>query len=214
MNKENKSTQNLLISGIIGAIIVGIGEYLLHFIPEGPEGEISMLYTVPLKRASLGHFIAISGVPLYFSGYFGLMKFFKKTNEKLSIALLISGVVSFTIGGIWVSSRYFAAEVFQRSAGTADFDYYLSVYEDNVQVLVWVLRIAISLVSVIYIILILQNKDGLPKWLVAFNPILVLGIVISTVFWIKPIGVHIAPIAMNVTHLIFFGAVLLQCKKS
>ena len=210
---NTKSTQALLISGIIASIIVGIGEYLLHFIPEGPEGEISMLFSVPLERAAIGHFIAVAGIPLYFSGYFGLMQFFKKTSEPLSIALLISGVISFTVGGIWVASRYFAAEVFQHSAGTPDFDFYLKSYEDHVQVLVWALRVAVAFVSVIYIILVLKDNDGLPKWLVAFNPIVILGIVISTVFWIKPVGIHAAPIAMNVTHFIFFGAILLQNKK-
>jgi len=208
----DKSTQTLLISGLLGAVIVGIGEYMLHFIPGGPEGEISMLFTVPLERAAIGHFVAVAGIPLYFSGYYGMMLFFRKTNEPLSIALLISGVISFTVGGIWVASRYFAAEVFQRSAGTPDFDFYLASYEEHVQVLVWALRVAIAVVSVIYILLVLK-MNGLPKWLVLFNPIVILGIVISTVFWIKPIGVHAAPIAMNVTHFIFFGIVLLQMKK-
>lgn len=208
-----KTTESLLISGLIAAIIVGIGEYMLHFIPEGPDGEISMLFTVPLERAAMGHFIAVAGIPLYFSGYFGLMQVFRKTSEPLSIILLISGVVSFTVGGIWVASRYFAAEVFQHSAGTPDFEFYLTSYEEHVQVLVWALRIAIAFVSVIYIMLILKNTEGYPKWMVAFNPIVVLGIVISTLFLVRPIGVHIAPIAMNVTHFIFFGIVLLQFKK-
>jgi len=210
---SHKSIQALLLTGIIGAIIVGIGEYMLHFIPGGPEGEISMLFSVPLERAAIGHFIAVAGIPLYFIGYFGLMQFFSKTNESLSIALLAGGVISFTIGGIWVASRYFAAEVFQHSAGTPDFDFYLASYEDHVQVLVWVLRISIALVSVLYIILVLTNKNGMPKWLAIFNPIVLLGIIISTVFWIKPIGIHIAPIAMNATHFIFFGIILLQLKK-
>jgi len=172
---NNKSTQALLISGLIAAVIVGIGEYMLHFIPEGPEGEISMLFTVPLERAAIGHFIAVAGIPLYFSGYFGLM--------------------------------------LQRSMNTPDFEFYLASYEDHVQVLVWALRVAVAFVSVIYIALILMNKDGLPKWLVAFNPIIILGLVISTVFWIKPVGIHAAPIAMNVTHFIFFGIILFQSKK-
>lgn len=208
-----KTTELLLISGLIASVVVGIGEYLLHFIPGGPEGEVSMLFTVPLERAASGHFISLAGIPLYFSGYFGLMQVFRKTSEPLSIGLLISGFISFIVGAIWIGSRYFAAEVFQRSAGTPDFEFYLNSYEEHIQILVWVLRISIALVSIIYITLVLKNKDGLPKWLAAFNPIVILGIVISSLFWIKPVGVHIAPIAMNVTHFIFFGIVLLQFKK-
>jgi len=212
MNK-NPITKLLLISGLLGSIVVGIGEYLLHFVPNGPDGEISMLFDVPLKRASLGHFIAVAGIPLYFSGYYGLKEFFKKTHKSLSVLLLIAGVLSFIIGGIWVASRYFAAEVFQRSAGTPDFEFYLNSYEDHIQILVWVLRIMVAAVSVIYVILVIKNKEGMPKWLAIFNPIVVLGLVISSLFWAKPIGVHIAPIAMNVTHFIFYGIVYIQCLK-
>jgi len=38
-------------------------------------------------------------------------------------------------------------------------------------------------------------------------------IIISSLNWFPALGVHIAPIAMNVTHFIFFGIVLLQLKK-
>ena len=56
--------------------------------------------------------------------------------------------------------------------------------------------------------LILKNKIGLPKWLAILNPIVLLIIIISSLVWFKPLGVHIAPIAMNVTHFIFFGLIL------
>lgn len=127
--------------------------------------------------------------------------------------LLITGVLSFTFGGVYVSSRYFAAEVLQRSAGTADHAFYLQSYEDHYQVLVWGLRILITAVSVIYVMLVLKNKVGIPKWLAIFNPIVLLIVIISTLVWFRPLGAYIAPIAMNTTHFIFFGLILLQHKK-
>ena len=61
----NKKIQLLLLTGILASILVGIGEYLLHFLPEGPGGEIAMLEHVPLDRARVGHFFAVFGAPLY-----------------------------------------------------------------------------------------------------------------------------------------------------
>ena len=61
------STKSLLYTGLVAALIVGIGEYLLHFLPGGPEGEVSMLEHVPLVRASKGHFLVVFGAPLYLS---------------------------------------------------------------------------------------------------------------------------------------------------
>ena len=207
------NNKQLLFIGIIASVIVGIGEYMLHYLPSGPGGEISMLLDVPLSRASKGHFFVVFGAPLYFAGYYGLKNIFQETSPLLARLLFIGGVLSFSIGGVWVSSRYFAAEVLQKSIGTDSHAIYLQSYEDHYQVLVWALRIFVAAVSVIYVLLILKNKTGLPKWLALFNPIILLAIIISSLFWFKPLGNQIAPIAMNVTHFIFFGLMLTQINK-
>jgi len=204
----------LLILGLLASVIVGVGEYLLHFLPTGPGGEVSMLNEVPLARASKGHFLVVFGAPLYFAGYYGLKNFFQKTSPRLANLLFILGLLAFSIGGVWVSSRYFGAEVLQRSYGTADYDFYLKSYEGHYQILVWALRIIVAAISITFITLILKNKQGLPKWLALFNPILILIVVISSLVWFNALGVHIAPIAMNVTHFIFFGMILLFLNKT
>jgi len=210
MHLNNKQ---LLIIGLIASVVVGAGEYLLHYLPSGPGGEISMLQDVPLKRASKGHFLVVFGAPLYFAGYYGLKNIFKPTSPLLARFLFIAGVLSFSVGGVWVSSRYFAAEVLQRSVGTVDHAFYMQSYEEHYQVLVWALRLLVATVSILYVTLILKNKQGLPKWLAIFNPIILLIIVISSLFWFTSLGNHIAPIAMNVTHFIFFGLLFLQLNK-
>ena len=210
---KNSTVTWLIRLGLIGSVIVGIGEYLLHFLPGGPGGEVSMLEHVPLQRASMGHFVSLLGIPFYFAGYYGLKEFFKKVSSvRYANLLFILGNLAFIFGSIWISSRYFAAEVLQRSKGTADHAFYLQSYEEHYQVLVWVLRIVIAALSISYIILILKNKNGIPKWLAIFNPIVLLLIIISSLVWFKPLGVHIAPIAMNVTHFIFFGLILWATK--
>ncbi len=210
----NTTIKFLIGLGLLASILVGIGEYLLHFLPDGPPGEISMLEHVPLGRASKGHFFAVFGAPLYFAGYYGLKEFFKKSNTTLANLLFILGGLAFFFGSIWISSRYFGAVVLQKSQATPDYAFYLQSYEDHYQILVWALRIIIASLSIVFVLLILKNKQGLPKWLAFFNPIVLLIIIISSLFWFKPLGVHIAPIAMNVTHFIFFGVLLWQINRS
>ena len=128
--------------------------------------------------------------------------------------MFILGILAFWIGGVWISSRYFGAEVLQRTKGTADHEFFLQSYKDHYQILVWALRIIVAALSVVYVWLILTNKQGLPKWLAILNPIVLLIIVISSLVWLPPLGVHIAPIAMNVTHFFFFGLMLLFFNRS
>lgn len=202
------TNKHFIIIGLLASIVVGIGEYLLHFSPTGPRGEIEMLLDIPLEKASIGHFFVVLGAPLYFAGYYGIKRIFSTTSTLLSNLIFIAGVLSFSIGGVWVSSRYFAAVVLQKSIGTEDYAYYLSIYEDHYQILVWLLRIFIGSISLLYVLLILKNSIGYPKWLAVFNPLILLLLVFSTLFWFKPLGIHIAPIAMNVVHFIFFAIIL------
>ena len=206
------STRCYLAVGLVGSIIVGIGEYLLHFNPSGPAGEIDMLLHVPLDRARIGHFFSLVGIPLYFAGYYGLLKLFSDSHELYAKLLFISGILSFTFGGIWISSRYYAAVTLQKTVGDPLFQTFYASYDENYQVLVWALRVLILLVSLFYVLSILKNQIGLPKWLAALNPIVLLGIIISSLVWFKPLGVQIAPIAMNVTHFIFFGVLMMYSK--
>ena len=203
-----------LYLGILGAILVGIGEYLLHFNPLGPAGEIEMLLNVPLARARIGHFFSIAGIPLYFAGYYGLLKLFRGSNEFYAKCLFVFGVLSFTVGGIWISSRYFGVVVLQKTINSPHYDYFFAQYDENYQILVWALRVLVALLSLFYVLSILKNNFNLPKWLAFFNPIVLLGLIISTLFWFKPIGIHIAPIAMNMTHFIFFLLLLIFSKSS
>lgn len=212
--KDISTIKILIGAGILASILVGIGEYLLHFSPNGPSGEITMLENVPLERAAKGHFFSVFGTPLYFAGYFGLRNFFKKSNILLANILLVLGILAFSIGGVWISSRYLGAVILQTSVGTPDYAFYLQTYENHYQILVWALRVIIALLSIVYVLLILKNKQGIPKWMAIFNPILILIIIISSLFWFPPLGVHIAPIAMNVTHFILFGLIFWHIRAS
>ncbi len=203
-----------LYLGLLASVVVGAGEYLLHFNPLGVAGEIEMLLTVPVARARTGHFLAVIGIPLYFAGYYGLLNLFRSSHELYAKCLFIFGTLSFTVGGIWISSRYFGIVVLQKTLNTPNYNYFLLQYDANYQILVWALRILVALISVFYILSILNNRFGLPKWLAEFNPIILLGMTISTLFWWKTVGVHITPIAMNMTHFIFFSLLLVFSKSA
>ena len=67
--------------------------------------------------------------------------------------------------------------------------------------------------SVVFVIAILKGGTYYKKWMAIFNPIVILLLVFSTLFWAKDLGKHLAPIAMNVTHFILFALSLYQLNK-
>ncbi len=208
--KLNFTLSRLLVIGLFGALITGIGEWLLHFSLNGINDEIKMVEHVPLARASVGHFLVVFGAPLYFAGYYAIMRMFQKGHETIARVFFIAGVFSFAVGGVWVASRYMIALVLQTSAGTADYMVYLSGYEQHYQSLVWALRVLILVVSGLYILLVLRNQSGFPRWLALLNPITILLAVFLLFFLAPSVGIYVVPTAMNVTHLIFFGVILIQ----
>jgi len=87
------------------------------------------------------------------------------SNVRLANVLFVLGILAFWIGGVWISSRYFGAEVLQKTKGTANHEFFLQSYKDHYQILVWALRIIVAALSVVYVWLILTNKQGLPRLL-------------------------------------------------
>jgi len=70
-----------------------------------------MLEKVPLARASNGQFLVVLVPHFYFAGYLGLKNIFKPSIPLLARLIFIAGVISFSVGGVWVSSRHLAAVV-------------------------------------------------------------------------------------------------------
>ena len=56
------------ILGLVGALICGTGEFLLHFDPQARFSGYDFMADISEARLTVGHFFAVFGVPLYFVG--------------------------------------------------------------------------------------------------------------------------------------------------
>ena len=54
--------------GLVGAILCGTGEFLLHFDPQARFSGYDFMADISDSRLTAGHFFAVVGVPLYFVG--------------------------------------------------------------------------------------------------------------------------------------------------
>jgi len=201
--------------GIIGAFIVGIGEFYLHFSKQvlAISESYGFFQYVSTEHLYLGHFIAIIGIPMYFVGYIHIYLMLKSGNKNLAKLIIFLGFVAFSVGGVWVGSRAFLGNIvhFKDQIPINTYKAILDNYTNLLESLVNVLRIVILLLSIFFTTAILIGNTFYQKWMALFNPLVILLLFLSTLL-IPSLGKFIVPILMNITHFVWFGLSLYNLK--
>lgn len=199
--------------GLFGALIVGIGEFLLHYNSTGYSGDNYTFFVfINDKRLIIGHFLVVFFMPFYIIGYWHFYLVVKKGSQYLALAILLLGVFAFVIGGMWISSRAMLGFIVKSINSGATSITLLEKYNILIETLVQVLRVIMFIISILFVTAILKGKSLYPKWMAFFNPILILAMVFFTFFVFPTIGNFLAPTAMNITHIVVFTASLLAIK--
>ena len=216
----NNSDQRLIVlTGLIGltaAILVGTGEFLLHFDPLArfsADGYAFML-AASEERQTTGHFLGVLGAPLYVVGCWHIYLMLRPANQKLALAGFLVGAYGFMVGADWISSRASIGSLvhFQEAGGNVEG--LVALYELRYESLLTVIRLTTVLLSVIFIYLALTGRSLYRKWQAVCNPILLL-ILSFVIYVISPnLGKYLMPIALNVAFGLFFLMSLLQFKST
>ncbi|MEO9503370.1 DUF6796 family protein [Nonlabens ulvanivorans] len=210
-------TKSLGYLGILASILVGLGEYFLHYSSDilGHSEHYEFFKFVPLENLTIGHFLAVIGLPFYFAGYLHIYRMLKPGNEILARLVLATGFIAFAVGGVWIGSRASIGNIIhlKGSMDNQSYENLITHYTNHMEVLVQVLRVVIAILSTLFVITILKGGTYYKKWMAIFNPIVILAVVFSTMFFAKDVAKHLVPIAMNVTHFILFTLSLYQLKK-
>jgi len=204
-------------AGLIGAVLVGVGEFSLQFTPNGGIEDIKdYLYfnDVSAPRLSFGHFLAVLSAPLYMLGYYFLSKQLEGAGRLQSKAFFLIGAYAFAVGTAWIGQRFFLAATVHEIAAGQPLSPLLALFSDHNEPFVNVLRVAMVLVSILWIKLILSGKTAFPKWMAIFSPIVLLASMAGLYFAGLAIGLYVFPVAMNATHFIIFALALLTTRQS
>jgi len=216
---NNTSEQRLIVlSGIVGlvaAILVGIGEFLLHFDPLARFSADSYTFMLAAsdERQTIGHFFGVLGAPLYVVGCWHIYLMLKPANQKLAFVGFLASAYGFMIGADWISSRASIGALvhFQESGGRIEG--LVPLYELRYESLLTVIRVTTVVISLIFIYLALTGRSYYQKWQALFNPILLL-VMNFVIYAISPaIGKYLMPIALNIAFGLFFLMSIAQAQK-
>ena len=203
------------IAGCLGAILVGIGEFSMQFTPNGGIEDVTdYLYfnDISAERLSFGHFLAVLSAPLYILGYWYLSKKLEPAGPNQSKVFFLIGAYAFAVGTAWIGQRFFLATTVHEIAAGQDLKAQLTLFAEHNEPFVNVLRLAMLIVSVLWIKLILSGRSAFPKWMTIFSPIVLLATMFALYFFKTEIGLYVFPIAMNATHFVIFALAMLTAR--
>jgi len=200
--------RDAILTGLIGllaATLVGTGEFLLHFDPlvRYTQG-FDFFKGVTESRATVGHFFGVLGAPLYVVGAWHIYLMLRSANRFWAMLAFVVMAYGCIVGGVWIGSRatagYLINAIPEDSVAAA-----LGLYELRYESLLTVVRLAVLVVSAIFVWLILTGRSNYPRWMAALNPIILI-LASFLVFWLAPaIGQYLMPIALNVAYFIMFS---------
>ena len=191
------------IIGLVGAILCGTGEFLLHFDPLARFSGYDFMADISDARLTAGHFFAVIGVSLYFVGMWHIALMLKPAGEKLSTILFLIGSFGFVYGAMWMSSRASIGSLVHYPELIAATNL-VDLYELRSETLLQVTRLTTLIISGIYIYMVLTGHSRYPKWMAATSPIVLL-LLNFVIYVITPsIGKFVMPIALNVGFSAFF----------
>jgi len=191
------------IIGLVGAILCGTGEFLLHFDPLARFSGYDFMADISDARLTAGHFFAVVGVSLYFVGMWHIAQMLKPAGEKLSTLLFLIGSFGFLYGAMWMSSRASIGSLVHYPELIAATNL-VDLYQLRSETLLQVTRVTTLIISGIYVYLVLTGNSRYPKWMAATSPIVLL-ILNFVIYVIAPsVGKFVMPIALNVGFSAFF----------
>lgn len=209
-------SKEIYITGLLGllaAVLVGIGEYLLHYdaLARFSEGGFDFMQGITEHRTTIGHFFGVFGATLYPLGCYHIYLMLRPANEKAALAACFIGTFGFIVGVVWIGSRASVSALMQIPE-TPEVTQLIKLYELRYETLLSVIRISTLMLSVIFIWLAVTGRSYYKRWAAIFSPI-VLTVCSFIVYLVAPqIGKHLMPIALNVAFFIFFLLSLNQAR--
>ena len=206
MNLNRRMTGTL---GLLAAILVGTGEFLLHFDPLARFSEgYTFMADIADARLTTGHFFAMFGIPFYFVGCWHIYQMLKPGGNKLAFTAFLVGSYGFVMGAVWMGSRASIASIQHFPEVVANTNL-VQLYELRYETLLQGVRLGVLAMSVIIAYMTFRGGTRFPRWMAIANPfVLILGSFL--VFVVAPsIGKYMMPIAMNVAFAIFYSCSLL-----
>ncbi|MEM7357516.1 MAG: DUF6796 family protein [Pseudomonadota bacterium] len=201
------------LAGLLAAVLVGTGEYLLHYDPLArfSEGGFDYMQGIGAERTTVGHFFGVFGATLYPIGCYHIYLMLRPAHETAARVAFFIGAFGFIVGVVWIGSRASISALMQLPM-SPELAGLVALYDLRYETLLTVVRLTTLILSVIIIWLSLGGRSNYPRWMAIFNPF-VLILASFLIYLLAPaIGKHMMPIALNIAFFTFFVLSLIHAR--
>jgi len=201
------------VIGLLGSLLTGAGEFILHFDALARfDVEYAFLGGISEQRSNVGHFVAVLGAPLYLIGCWHIRLMLKPANDRWSLVAFFVMAYGFVVGLVWIGSRASISALVNMPEST-DVLHLIDLYEFRYETLLQVIRIAVLVLSIIFVALVVRGRSHYPRWVALLNPILLIVASFLVYALVPSIGKYLMPIALNVAFFILFAASIVIANK-
>jgi len=194
------------VVGLLGAVLTGAGEFMLHYDALARfDVEYAFLIGISEHRSNIGHFVAVLGAPLYLIGCWHIRLMLKPASDRWSLVAFFVTAYGFVVGLVWIGSRASISALVNMSP-EMDLSYLTGLYDFRYETLLQVIRIAVLILSIIFVVLVARGRSHYPRWMALLNPILLIVASFAVYALVPAIGMRYLPIALNVAFFILFAA--------
>ena len=207
-------SSKIILTGVVGlfaSILVGIGEYLLHYdsLARFSEGGFVFMRGIGEHRTTIGHFFGVFGATLYPVGCYHIYLMLRPANQLVALTAFFVGSFGCIVGAVWIGSRASVSALTQLPE-TEEVMHLIQLYDLRYETLINVTRITTLVLSAIFIFLSLTGRSYYKRWAAIFSPIALIIDCCVIYVVIPQIGKHLMPIALNVAFFIFFILSIIQ----
>lgn len=192
-------------AGITAALMVGLGEYLLHYDPLArfSAGGYDFMRGISESRSTIGHFLGVLGATLYPVGCYHIYQMLRPANNRWAFIAFLTGSFGFMVGVVWIGSRASVSALVQLPE-TTEVSQLIELYSVRYETLLHIIRFTTLVLSAIVVWLALSGRSYYPRWMAIFNPILLIIANFILFATVPELGKHTMPIALNVAFFVFF----------
>ena len=155
------------------------------------------------QRSTMGHFLGVLGAPMYVVGAFHIYLMLNSSHARWALILFIVMAYGCALGGVWIGSRASISAIVN-APQYPGLTHLVELYDLRYETLLNVTRVAILLISLIYIWLVAKGGSAYPRWMALANPIVLLLLSFVVYLLAPAVGKYLMPIALNVGFTIFF----------